>query len=193
MKAIVGLGNPGKRYISTRHNFGFMVLDRLAEKANINFKPGKGDWIYSKFDSETLLIKPTSYMNNSGFSIVSACNYFDIKNNNLLLIYDDIDLSLGTLKFKEKGFSGGHKGVENVIYQLGSNEFPRLKLGIANDGVMRPSEKFVLQPFRNDEKTIINETINIAADALDYYLINGIRKTMNYFNKKPIIGKGENG
>ena len=193
MKAIVGLGNPGKTYAKTRHNFGFMVVNRLAKQAEVSFKAGRGDWIYSKLNTKTLLIKPTSFMNNSGFAVASACNYFDIKKDDLLLIYDDIDLPLGSIRFRIKGHSGGHKGVEDVIYQFGSHEFSRLKLGIANDGNMRPAEKFVLRPFREDENEKVDETITLAVDAVKNYLKNGIRETMNIFNKKSMNEKGENG
>lgn len=193
MKAIVGLGNPGKSYAETRHNYGFMVLDRLAEHAGISFKAGKGDWVYSKLNSETVLIKPISFMNNSGMAVTASCNYFNAEPENMLLVYDDIDLPLGSIRFREKGHSGGHRGVEDVIYQFANHEFPRLKLGIANNGHMRPAEKFVLRRFKPDEKDLVNETINVAVDAINYYLKNGVRETMNTFNKKPIDEKGENG
>ena len=132
-------------------------------------------------------------MNNSGIAVTTSCNYFKVDPKNMLLVYDDIDLPLGSIRFREKGHSGGHRGVEDVIYQIANHEFPRLKLGIANDGHMRPAEKFVLSPFKTDEIDLVNETINVAVDAINYYLKNGIREAMNKFNKKPMNEKGENG
>ncbi|MAJ45103.1 MAG: aminoacyl-tRNA hydrolase [Candidatus Marinimicrobia bacterium] len=187
MKAIAGLGNPGEKYNGTRHNLGFMVVDEFARRNASTFKAGKGDYVYSKINTGLILIKPTTYMNNSGFAIKSALDYFKIHISDIILIYDDIDLPLGTLRFKESGQSAGHRGVEDVIYHLSNHIFPRIKIGIANDGQMRPSEKFVLRKFRKNEHVTVKDIVDFSCNALDFFLINSMQETMNKFNKKSTI------
>ena len=187
MKAIAGLGNPGEKYLGTRHNFGFMVVDRFAFKNSAVFKAGRGEYVYSKVNPEFILIKPTTYMNNSGYAIKSAMDYFKIHESDLTIVYDDIDLPLGTVRFREKGQAAGHRGVEDVIYHLSSHVFPRVKMGIANDGQMRPSEKFVLRKFRKDEHETVKETVEFSCDALEFSLNHSIQETMNKYNRKSVI------
>jgi len=186
MKAIAGLGNPGIKYSGTRHNFGFMVIDKLAEKNATLFKAGRGEYVYSKVNPELILIKPTTYMNNSGYALKSAIDYFKIHVNDLTIVYDDIDLPLGTVRFREKGQAAGHRGINDVIYHLSSHVFPRAKMGIANDGQMRPSEKFVLRKFRKDEQEIATEAIEFTCDALEFSLKHSIQETMNKYNRKSV-------
>ena len=126
MKAIAGVGNPGIKYSGTRHNFGFMVIDQFANKKSAVFKAGRGDYLYSKINPELILIKPTTYMNNSGYAIKSAVDYFKIHMNNITVVYDDIDLPLGIVRIREKGQAAGHRGIEDVIYHLKSLVFPRV-------------------------------------------------------------------
>jgi len=191
MKAIAGLGNPGDKYSGTRHNFGFMVVDKLAEQSSAVFKAGRGEYVYSKVNPDLILIKPTTYMNNSGYAVKSALDYFKIHISDLTIIYDDIDLPLGTIRFREKGKSAGHRGIEDVIYHLSSHVFPRIKMGIANDGQMRPSENFVLRKFRKDEQEAVKETVNFACESLKFSLNHSIQETMNKYNKKSVnLGKG---
>ena len=187
MKAIAGLGNPGEKYLGTRHNFGFMVVDRFAFKNSVVFKAGRGEYVYSKVNPELILIKPTTYMNNSGYAIKSAMDYFKIHESDLTIVYDDIDLPLGTVRFREKGQAAGHRGVEDVIYNLSSHVFPRFKMGIANDGQMRPSEKFVLRKFRKDEHETVKEAVEFSCDALEFSLNHSIQETMNKYNRKSVI------
>jgi len=187
MKAIAGLGNPGKNYLGTRHNFGFMVMDEFTNRKSAIFKSGKGEYVYSKINSELIIIKPTAYMNNSGLAIKSAMDYFNIHHSDLTIVYDDIDLPLGTIRFKEKGQDAGHRGVKDVIYHLCSNVFFRVKMGIANDGHMRPSEKFVLRKFRKDEQKTVKDIIDFSCEALDFSLNNSIQETMNKYNRKVVI------
>ena len=187
MKAIAGLGNPGEKYSGTRHNFGFIVVDEFANRKSAVFKAGRGEYVYSKVNPELILIKPTTYMNNSGYSIKSAMDYFKIHESDLTIVYDDIDLPLGTVRFREKGQAAGHRGVEDVIYHLSSHVFPRVKMGIANDGQMRPSEKFVLRKFRKDEHETVKEAVEFSCDALEFSLNHSIQETMNKYNRKSVI------
>ena len=179
---LVGLGNPGTKYSSTKHNFGYWVIDSIIKNSSLKLKAGKGDYLYAK-DGETLFVKPTSYMNNSGLAIKQVLDYYKASIKDLIVIYDDIDLPLGTLRFKDKGGPAGHRGIENIIYQLRSESFIRLRLGIAVEGLrMRPSENYVLSPFPKECKEDIELVINKSIEGLQYLLDNGITKTMNKFN-----------
>jgi len=179
---LVGLGNPGTKHSATKHNFGYWVVDSIIRKSSLKLKAGKGDYLYAK-DGESLFMKPTSYMNNSGVAIKQILNYYKASIEDLIIIYDDIDLPLGAMRFKDKGGPAGHRGIENIIYQLKSESFLRLRLGIAVEGLnMRPSENYVLSPFPKEYKEEIDLVINKSIDGLEYLLDNGITKTMNKFN-----------
>ena len=183
MTVLVGLGNPGRKYSATRHNFGFWVLDRFAKKRSLIFQAGKSDYLLAK-SSDIVLVKPTTYMNSSGVAVADYCRYFQNTPEELLVVYDDIDLPLGTLRFRSNGGSGGHKGVESIIYQLESDYFNRLRMGIASENKMGPSERYVLSPFPKDWKEKVNEMIERACDGIDYFLTHDIKETMNQFNEK---------
>jgi PTH1 family peptidyl-tRNA hydrolase len=186
MNLLVGLGNPGKDYSNTKHNFGFWILNRYTEKSFLTFNAGKGEYLSVKKEN-VLYAKPTSYMNNSGNAILDIKNYYKIKTKNILVVYDDIDLPLGMIKFKEKGGDGGHKGIESVIYKLQSDRFNRLRIGIATDDIMRPAEKYVLSAFKDKYLENVKMTIEKACEAIDFYYSHDINETMNKFNEK--IGK----
>ena len=181
MKLIVGLGNPGNNYSSTKHNFGFWIIDKLVEQRSLKYKVGKGDYIYAQ-DDEFMFIKPTNYINNSGVAIKQILNYFKITINDIIIIYDDIDIDLGKIKFRSQGTDGGHKGIKSIIYHMNTDFFDRLKIGIATPMKMRPSEKYVLKPFPKKYNNLINEVIDNSISGINYYLDNGIQKTMNSYN-----------
>jgi len=182
MTVLVGLGNPGRNYSDTKHNFGFWILDKFAEKRSLKFQAGKGDYLLVK-SNDIALVKPTTYMNNSGIAVADYCRYFQNTPEELLVVYDDIDLPLGTLRFKPSGGSGGHKGMESIIYQLESEDFNRLRIGISAENEMGPSERYVLSPFPKDWKEKINEIIEKACDGIDYFLTHDMKETMNKFNE----------
>lgn len=186
MKLIVGLGNPGKKYQDTRHNIGFMCLDYFSNGLNDNFKPS------SKFNAELLefragtekviLLKPLTFMNLSGESIKKVIEYYKIEINDMLVIYDDMDLDLGKLRIKKKGSSGGHNGIKSIINQLGTPEFNRLKFGISKDPRI-PVVDYVLGKFSKINKDIINESINISAIIIQKFIDNtDIINLMNEYN-----------
>ena len=182
MKLIIGLGNPGNNYRSTKHNFGFWVIDKLVEQSSLTYKAGKGDYIFA-MDNNCLFVKPTTFVNNSGIAIKQVINYYKIKNiKDVLIVYDDIDIDLGKIRFKSQGSDGGHNGLKSIIYNLETDNFDRLKLGIATSAKMRPSEIYVLKPFQKKYNKLIEQVINDATEAINYYLENGINKTMNNFN-----------
>ena len=183
MKVLVGLGNPGSKYSNTKHNFGFWIIECFLKQSSLTLQAGKGDYHYIK-TNDFYLVKPMSYMNNSGLALSQFINYYKINIDDLLIVYDDIDLSLGTIKYKKNGGSGGHKGVESIIYQLNNDNFHRLRLGIATDEKMRPLEKYVLSPFHKSDRPEIDNVINKSYDSINYYLESSIEETMNKFNKK---------
>ena len=191
MTVLVGLGNPGRNYSDTKHNFGFWVLDKFAEKRSLKFQAGKGDYLLVK-SKDIALVKPTTYMNNSGMAVADYCRYFQNTPQELLVVYDDIDLPLGTLRFKPNGGSGGHKGMESIIYQLESEDLNRLRIGISAENEMGASERYVLSPFPKDRKEKINEMIEKACDGIDYFLTHDMKETMNKFNENTNV-KGIDG
>ena len=140
MKVIVGLGNPGSNYSLTKHNFGFWVIDKLVKQSSLKYKAGKGEYVFAQ-SNEYMFVKPTTYMNNSGIAIKQFLNYYKLDISSLIIIYDDIDIDLGRIKFRAKGTDGGHNGIKSIIYHLGTDSFDRLKLGIATSMNMRPSEQ----------------------------------------------------
>jgi PTH1 family peptidyl-tRNA hydrolase len=183
MIILMGLGNPGRKYSDTKHNFGFWILDRIVEKRSLTFQVGKGDYLIAK-KGKLVCIKPTTFINNSGMALLDVKQFFKAEPENFLVVYDDIDLYLGTLRFKPTGGSGGHKGIESIIYQLKSENFNRLRIGISTNENMRPSEKFVLSPFRKQDEELKNQMIEKACDGIDYYLLHDMKETMTKFNEK---------
>ena len=183
MTILVGLGNPGRKYSDSKHNFGFWVIDCFTEKRSLTFHAGKDDYLLAK-KGGLVCIKPTTFMNNSGVSLLDVKLFFKVEPKNILVVYDDIDLPLGTLRFKKGGGTGGHKGIESIIYQLQSEGFNRLRMGIATNDDMKPSERYVLSPFKKGDEEMKDEMIEKACEGIDYYLSHDINETMNEFNEK---------
>ena len=183
MWLIVGLGNPGSKYAKTRHNIGFLVLDKFAEDKLFEFREKSGYRICSGSvkDKEIVLLKPLNFMNRSGMSVKKIVNKFNIPPERIILIHDDLDIETGRLKIRRKGSSGGHKGVESVILNIGSADFIRVKIGIGRDEFI-PAEEFVLSKFRKDEVPLIREAIEKALNSIDVIITEGIEKAMNRFN-----------
>ena len=182
---LIGLGNPGREYQSNRHNFGFMLVDRLAVRMNarglkVQSKAIVTNGIYQ--DRKIILAKPQTYMNLSGQSIQGLANFYKLPLENLLVAHDDLDLPFGTIRMRPGGGPGGQKGVASTIAQLGTKDFARLRLGIGRPpGRMDPSA-YVLQDFSRDETKILSEILDRAADAALEFVINGLDKAMNKYN-----------
>ena len=184
MVVFVGLGNIGDEYSSTKHNAGFWVVNELAKRMNIAFKPGKGDYVYAEDrNKDIILIKPTTGMNRSGLAVRHVLDLWNVELENLYLIVDDVDLNLGTLRIRPRGGDGCHRGMESVIYQLSANQFPRIRFGIKAGDHKRPAEKYVLKSFRKQDQQFAEEMVQQAADAAMSILNNGINATMNKFNR----------
>ena len=189
MKLVAGLGNPGEKYIGVRHNLGFEVVDELAKKIGNSEKGTAYSWKYEeKFKSEVInytlkanrytLVKPQTYMNNSGVAVKLLSDYYKIDPSDIIIIHDDLDILLGKIKVRSNGAAGGHHGVESIIRTLGTDQFTRVRLGIGNDKshsgehnrVHFEAEKFVLEPFLPGERSKVNsatkQAISILTDML---------------------------
>ena len=168
MKCIIGLGNIGKEYENTRHNSGFIMLDKIANKYNISIDKKKKKCIYGEGNingQKVALVKPTTFMNLSGEAIVEIMNWYKVELKDILVIYDDIDLNFGQIRYKEKGSSGTHNGMRNIIQNLKSEEFARVRVGIENRGdVPIPLIDYVLQKFSKDELKDLEDKIAIQVE-----------------------------
>ena len=185
MKLIIGLGNPGKKYDNTRHNTGFMCIDALAEHFNQEIGTKKFEGLYTKFKykgEDIVLLKPQTYMNNSGMSVGAIMKYFKIDKEDILVIYDDMDMPIGKLRLREKGSAGGHNGMKSIISHVGGQDFKRIRFGIGKiphcDVV-----NYVLGHFGPAEYPVIQEGIKTCVDAIMCYIDNDdFNKAMNTFN-----------
>lgn len=185
MFLIVGLGNPGKRYENTRHNVGFMTVDYLAEKLGITvnkirFKGAYGQAIYK--GQKVILLKPQTFMNLSGESVRPVMDYFGIKEENLIVLTDDIDIEFGMVRVKKKGSAGTHNGLKSIIQHLGSQDFPRVKIAVGKKPAYMDLADFVLSKFDKDEVKILDQEIELAGQACFEIIENGIDTAMNKIN-----------
>ena len=187
MKAIVGLGNPGKRYQLTRHNIGFIILDTFAQKHNLEFSPGKGDYYFvgSVLDTSHFnLYKPTTYMNLSGIAVRQILETDNIELDELLIISDDINLDTGKIRIRESGGDGGHNGLSSIIYQLNSDKFLRLRFGVGNDFEDGKMPDYVLQNFYENEWEIIRLSVDFSVSLIEQFIVGGKQLMLNYFSKE---------
>ena len=182
IRLVAGLGNPGPEYVATRHNIGFMVVDQLAAQFGASWeKSRKWDALLAKW-GDVLLAKPTSYMNRSGYPLVAISQFYKIEPPQVLVVLDDMALPLGRLRLRASGGSGGHNGLESVIMQFGTEDIPRLRIGIG-DAPPAGSVDYVLSRFFEEEKPIVRSAIDRAADAVKCAIDNDLISAMNIFNK----------
>lgn len=190
MYALIGLGNPGAEYDGTRHNLGFRIIDAISEVLNARLT-GRGEYLLGTVTiggNRTLLVKPLMYMNNSGSAILEVTEYYKVRPGEMLVICDDFQLPLGTLRLRPKGSDGGHNGLRSVIYHLRSEDFPRLRCGIASKVMpTRKSEmaQFVLSAFDESEKPTVERMVRQARDAAMAFAAEGLSVAMNKYNTPP--------
>ena len=186
MIIIAGLGNPTKEYEGTRHNVGFQVIDKIAEKYNIAVDAKKGRAYVGKGIIEgqkVLLVKPQTYMNLSGESIRELVDYFKVDpKEELLVIYDDVSLDVGQLRIRKKGSAGGHNGIKNIIAHLGTQEFPRIKVGVGDKPPRMDLADYVLSRFSKEDREKMEQAFKDAADAVEVMITDGADAAMNRFN-----------
>ena len=188
MKLIVGLGNPGDEYSGTRHNLGFFQIDKLS--SNENFTKWK---LEKKFNAmlslgeivneKVILAKPQTFMNNSGIAVAKIANYYKISPSDIIVIQDDLDLPLGTLRISHNASSGGHKGIQSIIENIKSQEFIRLRIGISGEKKEKiPAEDYVLERFSQNEKDVIDTDTNLLVETIETIISVGALEAMNEFN-----------
>ena len=188
MKLIVGLGNPGKQYAGTRHNAGFAVIDEIARRASVGFESAPAEAVIAKWrrpDGVALLAKPLTFMNLSGQAVRALADFHKVDVADLLVIADDANLPLGRLRARPGGSSGGHNGFKSVAQHLGTDQFPRLRIGVGRGDGRLDLADHVLARFDPDERPVIEEAIGRAADAIEVFGRDGIAVVMNRFNAGP--------
>ena len=188
MYVIAGLGNPGKQYDNTRHNIGFMTIDRLAEQENIDIQEKKHKAVIGKgtiAGQKCILAKPQTFMNLSGESIRDIVNFYKIPVENVIIVCDDINLETGRIRIRPKGSDGGHNGLKSIIYQLNSDEFVRIRMGVgAPKNENYDLADYVLGKFSKQEIEILTPTANKAVDAIECIIKSGVSQAMNLYNGK---------
>ena len=190
MKLVVGLGNPGLKYAQTRHNFGFMVIEELVRRHGVTLTAGSFSALSGSVrinGEKVILLMPQTFMNNSGRAVGPAANYYRIAPEDILVIYDDLDLALGEVRLRAKGSAGGHNGMKSIIAALGTQEFARLRLGIDRPTHSEGVINYVLSNFPKADQPLVEEVITTAADAAELWITDGVTVAMSKFNG--IVGK----
>ena len=185
MKLIVGLGNPGPKYRDTRHNLGFRAIDEVARRAGVAFESAPADAVIAKVrqPSPLLLAKPLTFMNLSGQAVGDLQRYFKVDLADLLVVVDDINLPLGRLRVRRSGSAGGHNGLKSVEAAFGSDEYPRLRIGVGRGDARRDLADHVLARFDPDERDMVDETVARAADAIETFVTADLDTVMNRYNR----------
>jgi PTH1 family peptidyl-tRNA hydrolase len=182
---VAGLGNPGREYAANRHNIGFMLVDRLAARLGASFSRLESKALVCKAEYQgrrMILAKPQTYMNLSGQAVGGLLNYYKVPLGNLLVAYDDVDLPLGTLRLRPGGGSAGQKGMQSIIERLGSQDFPRLRIGIDRPPGRMDAAAYVLQDFSRQQVEFLTPVLERAVDAVLVFVTQGLEAAMNQFN-----------
>lgn len=186
MRIIVGLGNPGRRYQGTRHNVGFAVADEAARRIGADFESGRAETLtarHGRGPDAVLVAKPLTMMNLSGESVAGLAGFYKVDPASILVVADDVNLPLGRLRLRARGSAGGHNGLRSIIGCLGTEEFPRLRVGVGRGDPRRDLADHVLARFDGDERDEVERAIARAADAVDTFLAEGIEAAMNQYNR----------
>lgn len=194
MKIITGLGNPGREYWNTRHNIGYMVADELARRWGVSFsKADRGaECAEYRAGEKVLLIKPVTYMSLSGMAVAEYANFYKVAPEDIAVIHDDMDLPAGYVRIRKKGGSGGHNGINSILEHLGTDEFPRFRIGIGHPvHDTRVVINYVLTTFSEGEKEAVEKAVKTVADAVEMWLKEDMDLVMQEYNKKPAREKPE--
>jgi len=196
VRIIIGIGNPGNRYQFNRHNVGFQFLDYFADKKTLRFKPSKFDYYFAEGESNNnpfILLKPSSYVNNSGIPVLAAIEEYKIPLSDLLVIIDDINIPISSIRIRKAGGDGGHNGLGSIIYHLNSQEFPRLRIGIGNDFKSGNLPDYVLSDFNQEEVKELVKIFDTCSSLVDEFINDGFKKMLNsysqIFNSENLNGK----
>ncbi|MDR1773253.1 MAG: aminoacyl-tRNA hydrolase [Clostridioides sp.] len=186
MYVVVGLGNPGKQYENTRHNIGYCVIDKIAQKYNVSVNKIKHKALTAEIrmgSEKVILVKPITYMNLSGESVIDIYNFYKVDLENIIVVYDDIDLDIGSLRIRKKGSAGSHNGMKSIVQCLGSKDFPRIRVGISKPDPRMNLADFVLSRFSKEDQKNIDESIEKASQAVEVIIEENIDLAMNNYNK----------
>ncbi len=184
---VAGLGNPGPTYERTRHNAGFMVVDRVAEKTDLSFVMSRGGIPLAlakgnMAGNTVFLVKPLTFMNRSGHAVSYIASYYKVPRENILAVHDDLDLAIGRIKFTRGGGHGGHNGVRSLVEHLGGTDFPRLRIGIGRPLGSQSVESYVLSPFDQGDTPVMERVLDLAASGILCFLERGLSAAMNEYN-----------
>ena len=202
MKLIIGLGNPGIEYQFTPHNAGFLAVDRIAEDSGVVLSNRRGRALTARAKlagQDVLLAKPETFMNLSGLSVAALIQEFEISPEDILVLYDELALPLGTIRIRERGSANGHNGVKSISGVLGTEEWLRIRIGVGKpalaDGreIKAGGKDYLLSPFRKQELAVLDEVLDRVKDAVEMVLTQGVSAAMNEFNKKQATGNSEQG
>jgi len=186
VRIVVGLGNPGRRYQGTRHNIGFAVADEVARRGQAVFESGRGETLTARAGlgpASLLVVKPLTMMNLSGEAVAAVAGFYKVDPSAMLVAADDVNLPLGRLRLRAGGTAGGHNGLKSIIGCLGTEEFPRLRVGVGRGDPRRDLADHVLAVFDDDERDEVDRAIARAADAVETFLAEGIEAAMNRYNR----------
>lgn len=187
MFAIIGLGNPGREYENTRHNLGFITLDYFADQKGAKINKSKHRSLIGDFrlaGEKVLLVKPQTYMNLSGQAVKEVMDFYKIPVENILVIYDDIDIGLGEVRMRAKGSAGTHNGMRSVISEIGSQNFARIRIGIGRGNPKIPLADYVLSGFFKEEVARLEDAVRLASEGIELFLSQGIQPAMNQVNRQ---------
>jgi PTH1 family peptidyl-tRNA hydrolase len=187
VKLIVGLGNPGIEYQFTPHNIGFLAVDRIAEQCGVMVDNRHCKALTGRTrigNDEVLLAKPETYMNLSGMSVLELVRKHEVAQQDVLIIYDELDLALGTIRIRQRGSSAGHNGMQSIIDALQTEEIARIRIGVAPDDPRKGGAKYILAPFRKSQMVAVDEALDLTAQAVNVMVNEGIAPAMNRFNRK---------
>lgn len=186
MFVILGIGNPGTKYRFTRHNAGFLLLDYFAEKYRLDFRPGKGEYYFAEGqaeNSEFVLIKPVTYVNNSGYAAVDVLEKYGVPAGNLLVVYDDINLPFGVFRVRASGGSGGHNGIASIIENTGTTDFPRIRIGIGSDFEYGEMADYVLSRFSKEEEPVLKAVFDNCITLIENFCLGGTKQLLDANSK----------
>jgi PTH1 family peptidyl-tRNA hydrolase len=186
VRILLGIGNPERRYSSNRHNVGFMLLDYFANEHSIDFKPSKFDYYFAKGNLSSnsfLLVKPTTYVNNSGVAALQAVKKYETNIEDFLVIVDDVNLQFADIRIRKSGGDGGHNGINSIIFHLQSDQFPRIRIGIGNNFAEGQMADYVLTDFSEGEKKVLLDTFKTGTTLLEEFITGGVNRMLDANSK----------
>jgi len=186
LRVVLGIGNPGVKYVDTRHNAGFIVIDRFVEQHKLKYEPSKSDYHFclgKVKDNDFIIVRPSTYVNNSGFAALDVLEKHDIEIDQLLVIVDDININTGQIRVRKSGGSGGHNGLESIIYHLQSENFPRIRFGIGNDFEEGYQADYVLSKFTNKEFDELKDNFKFSVELTEKFIEGGNKLMFDHFSK----------